>query len=1363
MSGRWKMNRIGFVNFWLYDEEEFPFEDGRLLLRGQNGSGKSITTQSFIPFILDGDRTPSRLDPFGSSDRRMEYYFLGEEGKEEATGYLFLEFKKEEEEVYRTIGIGQRARRGRSMDFWGFLILDGQRIGQDIWLYREAGSVKIPCDKRELKQRLGENNLMTDSPGEYKKLVNQYIFGFRKLEQYDQFIRLLVKVRAPKLSKEFRPSKVYDILNDSLQTLTDEDLRIMVDAMEKMDEIQESLDTLERAFEDVKIIRTEYIRYNQYMLAQKGQAYLDGNRKVKESRDRLDKLTAKKQEFAEQIRDKRQKLAERAGREELLLAEKEGLLDTDMEDVDRRLTEARRKQQELQQREREWEKRAEECNSQIFLFEQNLKELQGELGSQRESLEEQRQELAEQQEILRWEGHEEAVRMLALEQAGAAESISGKLAEYRKQLAECRKTIRLYEEAVRLYDEASRALEELERKRAEWEQALESAQEQAQDCRENWIASVFQAEKTALAWQPQRDVLLDVEKRMGDYRELSDAGAIQELLRLDYERQRQALLDQRGEKQRAYHEKETELEEISRELARVKSREELEPDRDEQTMRSREALAKAGIRAVPFYKTVEFSEQLTEAECARLEAQLQGMGLLDALVVAREEIPRIQRECPEFLDSLILVEREGAVPFPGLKVSEKLEPEMQREVLRILNSIGSDAGEMAGNYNDLREAGARVGEDGSFRQGLLAGRAGKEGEAEFVGQLARQRKREQQISRLEAQIREVETSLEQLGGEIAALEKKLGQLEQEYRELPDFSEINEALLEIQKCGVELGIARRNAAQQERRAREAARRKDDTYQRMLQQCRPLPYGRTEAEYEEAETALAEYESVWQKCRGLLLQISGIREKTALQEDRIDREKESLDQALSERQRCSVEKGACEVQIRQCEEYLNRPEIRERAQRLEQVNAELSAIQKECNDLKVDTGILEGNLGSLEKEEPERREALVRAIGEETVLRSCFEEELALKLLFGRESLSLEECARRAQSMLREGDRNREAAEMLQALYQVFQRHNGNLARYGTSLEECFGTEQGEEQTGAAGVLRKRVLVVSVWNGKKVYLEEFYQILKNAIDETRLLIQQKDRELFEDILSQTISQQMTDRIAESRKWVADMSKLMQEMDTSMGLTFSLEWKPKKAENDAELDVAELEQILLRDRDLLTVEDIEKAASHFRSKIRTEKRIRQENGGVINYMDLVREAMDYRGWFEFQMYYRRGEEPRKPLTNAAFNRFSGGEKAMAMYVPLFAAVNAQYKKAENSDYPRIIALDEAFAGVDDKNISSMFELVHKLDFDYIMNSQSLWGCYETVDGLRIAELQRPMNSQIVTVIRYTWNGHERILEEQ
>ena len=378
-------------------------------------------------------------------------------------------------------------------------------------------------------------------------------------------------------------------------------------------------------------------------------------------------------------------------------------------------------------------------------------------------------------------------------------------------------------------------------------------------------------------------------------------------------------------------------------------------------------------------------------------------------------------------------------------------------------------------------------------------------------------------------------------------------------------------------------------------------------------------------------------------------------------------------------------------------------------------------------------------------------------EETTLRNYFEEELDLKLILNREGRTVYECAREAVKILRESDKNREPGELLQALHTVYLKHNGSLASYGTSMEECFG------DTGDIDAVRKRVRIISTWNGKKVYLEEFYNILKTAIEETELLIQKKDRELFEDILSQTISQQLTDRIAESRKWAKDMSKLMQEIDTSMGLRFSLEWKPCKADNEKELDTADLEQILLRDRELLTLDDIEKVAGHFRSKIRAEKVKLEETGTIINYMELVRDALDYRKWFEFQMFFRRGEETKKPLTNAAFNRFSGGEKAMAMYVPLFGAVNAQYKKADNKDHPRIIALDEAFAGVDDKNIKSMFELVHKLDFDYIMNSQALWGCFETVKGLRIAELHRPENSQVVSVIRYTWNGHERILDEQ
>ena len=283
MKNRWRMNRIGLINFWLYDKEEFEFEDGKLLLRGQNGSGKSITTQSFIPFILDGDRSPSRLDPFGTSDRRMEYYFLGEGDKEESTGYLYLEFKKEDTNEYRTIGIGQTARKGKQMTFWGFVILDNRRIESDLFLYKNAGNKIIPLDKQELKKVLGENTPFTDSPKTYKEMVNKYLFGFDRIDQYDQFIKLLIKVRAPKLSNDFKPTKVYDLLNESLQVLSDDDLRTMVDAMEKMDSIQESLEGLKRALNDASSILKEYNHYNKYMLAKKAHNFLNGEKEAKDA------------------------------------------------------------------------------------------------------------------------------------------------------------------------------------------------------------------------------------------------------------------------------------------------------------------------------------------------------------------------------------------------------------------------------------------------------------------------------------------------------------------------------------------------------------------------------------------------------------------------------------------------------------------------------------------------------------------------------------------------------------------------------------------------------------------------------------------------------------------------------------------------------------------------------------------------------------------------------------------------------------------------------------------------------------------------------------------------------------------------
>ena len=53
-------------------------------------------------------------------------------------------------------------------------------------------------------------------------------------------------------------------------------------------------------------------------------------------------------------------------------------------------------------------------------------------------------------------------------------------------------------------------------------------------------------------------------------------------------------------------------------------------------------------------------------------------------------------------------------------------------------------------------------------------------------------------------------------------------------------------------------------------------------------------------------------------------------------------------------------------------------------------------------------------------------------------------------------------------------------------------------------------------------------------------------------------------------------------------------------------------------------------------------------------------------------MREVLDYRQWFEFQLECQKTGEKRRELTDRVFFTFSGGEKAMAMYVPLFSAVD-------------------------------------------------------------------------------------------
>lgn len=304
-ENRWEIKKIGLLNYWWYDEEKFEFADGRLILRGTNGSGKSVTMQSFIPLLLDGNKSPERLDPFNTRARKIEDYILGygEDIKEENTSYLYMEFCKKETKNYLTIGMGLRAKKNQGVTFWGFIINDGRRIGKDFYLYKDMGN-KIPLTKQELKNRIGEGGQVVDTTAEYATLVNNNIFGFESLSEYQEFIKLLIEIRTPKLSKDgFKPSIITEIMSNSLRGLSDEDLKAVSESIENMNKTKEQLENLQISEKALKQIITPYDNYNKCILYNKAKKYDEKQKRYtktqKEASEIMEKITFNKKAFEE--------------------------------------------------------------------------------------------------------------------------------------------------------------------------------------------------------------------------------------------------------------------------------------------------------------------------------------------------------------------------------------------------------------------------------------------------------------------------------------------------------------------------------------------------------------------------------------------------------------------------------------------------------------------------------------------------------------------------------------------------------------------------------------------------------------------------------------------------------------------------------------------------------------------------------------------------------------------------------------------------------------------------------------------------------------------------------------------------------
>src|SRR5690625_3413232 len=165
------------------------------------------------------------------------------------------------------------------MNFWGFVITDNRRIGKDFFLYEHeynAGEKQqIPLSRIQLENRIDKGGYVVRTRREYQQLVNKYIFGFETDEAYEDLIKLLIQLRSPKLSKDFRPTVIYEILEAALPPLTDENLRHLSDTIEHMDQTKQQIEQLDREHEALKKLISRYDQYNEYRLAETAQNFVE--------------------------------------------------------------------------------------------------------------------------------------------------------------------------------------------------------------------------------------------------------------------------------------------------------------------------------------------------------------------------------------------------------------------------------------------------------------------------------------------------------------------------------------------------------------------------------------------------------------------------------------------------------------------------------------------------------------------------------------------------------------------------------------------------------------------------------------------------------------------------------------------------------------------------------------------------------------------------------------------------------------------------------------------------------------------------------------------------------------------------------
>nr|WP_252183280.1 TIGR02680 family protein [Rossellomorea vietnamensis] len=801
-------------------------------------------------------------------------------------------------------------------------------------------------------------------------------------------------------------------------------------------------------------------------------------------------------------------------------------------------------------------------------------------------------------------------------------------------------------------------------------------------------------------------------------------------------------------------EKKQEIEEAENQLHSWKNLKMPNPDRHPDTEKARNELREKGVPFLPFYAAVEFEDHVTEEQKERLESALMHAGLLDSLITEEKANPVHDRFIRA--EPLVLGHTLADYLYPDVDESDEISKSLVDEVLRSISL-------------DEQENGFRIDLDGFYTIGCLEGHAPEEGPSKYIGRTSQKRYKQQKISEWEENLALLKGELQQWERTVMDCEEALREAEGWKTTIPSDKELSELHQSIETNQRAISQEKQHLLKLEGRWKEVLQEIKRTRLELHGQGSSLNLkldvealaGALDAS-RSYRTYLHRLENVSQRC----LFFSNKIQDLSL---RMEEAEEELDEIRGEQNSAESKLSALKAEIQSIEEQMKLKGIDDIRKRISEVLEELRTAGSQISDLYEVLPQKRAARDTLLKELESARINTAFWLNMSMEWSSIVKKELSRGFIEGEES-EPSTILSKLGAVLEKHDR----AKLNEQLTKTFLNEQQNLMEYRMFeyseeeerpdwFSEDFG-EYYEPFKNEWEQLRSRRLVQMEYQGQRVSPYFVHSSLEKELESQRGWLDEQDRQLYQDIMVNTVGVILRNRIQRAQKWVKEMNAIMESRDNSSGLIFSVAWKPLTAESEQELDTSDLVKLLQRNSKFLNEEDLNRITKHFQSRIEKAKELIQLRNEGSTLHQVLKEVLDYRKWFTFVLSFRRVNEPKRELTNNAFFKFSGGEKAMAMYIPLFTAAYSRYKEAGEMA-PFIISLDEAFAGVDEQNIRDMFEVVEQLGFNYIMNSQALWGDYDTISSLSISELVRPKNADFVTVIRYEWDGNQRnlIIEEE